>query len=371
METMTEYPIPPEAEGQLPSEETVTGKASRWLLHRYPLWSTFRHLADKTVPKHRGSAWYNIGGIVLFFFTIQIITGILLMIYYRPAEPWMSVQRIVMEVPFGSLIRSLHHWSANLMILALFIHLFSTFFMKAYRRPREFTWLTGTALFAVTLVFGFSGYLLPWDDLAFFATRVGITEADKVPLVGTFLANLARGGPEVTLDTLGRFYALHVMVLPVVSLTLIGVHLLFIQIQGVSEPDSFAALPPEEKKHEKFFSEFMFGEIPIWLALSVFLVALAAIWPRPLAPEANPAAAAPPGIKPEWYYLSQFQWLKLFPGRIEMVGMAILGVIPLGIVAVPFYDRAIPSDDRGRLVTKLGLFGLLALLILTIWGALS
>jgi cytochrome b6 len=200
---------------------------------------------------------------------------------------------------------------------------------------------------------------------------VGITEADKVPLVGTFLANLARGGPEVTLDTLGRFFTLHVTVLPITLLALIGVHLLFIQIQGMSEPDSFAALPPEAKKYEKFFSEFIFAEIPIWLALSAVLVALSAVWPRPLAPEANPAAAAPVGIKPEWYYLSQFQWLKLFPGRLEMVGMAILGVIPLGIVAVPFLDRSIPTDDRGRLVTRLGIFALLALLVLTIWGALS
>ncbi len=371
METMTEYPIPPEAEPQLPAGETLPGKVSRWFLHRYPVWPALRHLADKTVPRHSQSVWYNMGGIALFFFAVQVVTGILLMIYYRPAEPWMSVQRIVMEVPYGSLIRSVHHWSANLMVLSLFLHLFSTFFMKAYRRPREFTWLTGAGLFAITLVFGFSGYLLPWDDLAFFATRVGISELDKLPLLGHFMADLARGGPEVTLDTLGRFYTLHVMVLPLAILAVLGLHLLFIQLQGMSEPDSFAALPPEKKRYEKFFSEFMFGEIPIWMATGVLLVALSAIWPRPLAPEANAAAAAPAGIKPEWYFLSQFQLLKLFPGRIELLGLAILTLIPLGLVAVPFFDRSIPSDERGRLTTRLGVTALLALIILTLWGALS
>ena len=192
------YEIPAEAEERLPARDSRTGQLSRWLLQRFPVWSTWDHLEKKVVPKHRHSVWYNMGGLALFFFTVQVITGVLLMVYYRPAEPWMSVQRIVMEIPFGALIRSIHHWSANLMTLTLFLHLFSTFFMKAYREPREFTWLSGALLFALTLVFGFSGYLLPWDDLAFFATRVGIAEVEKAPLLGVWLADLARGGPEVT-----------------------------------------------------------------------------------------------------------------------------------------------------------------------------
>ncbi len=367
----TEYPIPPEAEARLPADGSRAGRFWRWLLNRYPVWPVYDFLAEKSVPKHRASIWYNLGGMVLFFFAVQVVTGILLMVYYRPAEPWSSVQRLVMEIPFGVLVRSVHHWSANLMILALFIHLFSAFFMKAYRRPREFTWLTGAGLLGLTLFFGFSGYLLPWDDLSFFATRVGITEIEKAPLIGTLLADLARGGPEVTLDTIGRFYTLHVAVLPLIVLAVIGVHLLFIQLQGVSEPDSFAALPPQEKRYEKFFSEFLFGEIPVWFLMSVLLVALAAVWPRALAPEADPALAAPAGIKPEWYFLSQFQLLKLFPGRIELLGLALLTLIPIGVVAVPFFDRAVPTDRRGRLVTKAGLAGLIAFLILTLWGWLS
>lgn len=368
---MAEYSIPPEVEEKLPAKNGLAGKSARWFLWRYPVWPVLEHLANKVVPRHRHALWYNLGGILMFLLTVQIITGILLMVYYRPAEPWTSVQRIVMEVPFGALIRSIHHWGANLMVLALFLHLFSTFFMKAYRPPRELTWLTGLGLASFILFFGFSGYLLPWDELSFFATRVGISEVEKTPLAGTWLANLARGGPDVTVDTIGRFYLLHVTVLPLAALAVLGLHLLFVQIQGVSEPDSFAALPAEKKKYHNFFTDFIFAEIPIWLALGALLVALAAALPRALAPEADPFAAAPEGIKPEWYFLSQFQLLKLFPGRVELIGIVILLIMPLSLVVLPFLDRAVPADRRGRLVTVLGVLGLAGLIAFTIWGWLS
>ena len=368
---MALYPIPPEAEPRLPHKDKVPGRLARSALARYPVWPMVDHLARKVVPRHRHSVWYNMGGIALFFVAVQIVTGVLLMVYYRPAQPWGSVQRIVMEVPYGNLIRSVHHWAANLMILTLFIHLFSTLFMKAYRPPRELTWLTGAVLIALTFFFGFSGYLLPWDDLSFFATRVGISEVEKAPIVGTWLANLARGSTDVTVDTIGRFYLLHVTVLPAVLLTVVGIHLVFVQIQGVSEPDSFAALPASQKRYDKFFTEFIFAEIPIWLFLSALLVALATLFPRELMPEADPAAAAPEGIKPEWYFLSQFQLLKLFPGRIEMIGMVLLTLLPVGLLVLPFIDRSVPADARGRMVGRLGFMALIALIFFTVWGWLS
>ena len=257
------------------------------------------------------------------------------------------------------------------MVFTLFIHLFSTFFMKGYRRPRELTWLTGMSLLGITLAFGFSGYLLPWDDLSFFATRVGISEIEKAPIIGVWFADLLRGSGDVTIDTIGRFYVLHVMVLPLAMLTIMSLHLFFIQLQGISETDSFTALPAEKKRYSKFFSEYIFSEIPIWLFLSALLVALSAAWPSELAPEANPFAPAPEGIKPEWYFLSQFQLLKLFPGRIEMIGLTLLTLIPVGMLITPFIDRSIPADSRGRLVTRIGIFILLGLIIFTVWGFLS
>lgn len=364
-------PIPPEAEQSLPPARTRLGKVARWLLVRYPVWPIVAHLADKKVPRSRHSVWYTMGGIVLFFFMVQVVTGILLMVYYDPGQPWSSVQRIVMEVPYGALIRSIHHWAANLMILAIFLHLFSTFFLKAYRPPRELTWVTGLALAGLTMAFGFSGYLLPWDELSFFATRVGVSEVEKAPLVGRFLADLIRGGPDVTVATIGRFYALHVVVLPLAVIGLIAVHLTFVQVQGVSEPDSFRALPEPQRRYHRFFGEFLVGEIPVWLALGVLLVALAAVAPRSLDPEANPAAAAPEGIKPEWYFLSQYQVLRLFPGSLEVVGLVLLALIPVAMLLVPFWDRSVPADARGRLVTRLGIAALAGLVAMTLWGWVS
>lgn len=363
--------IPPEAEAALPPASKPTGRAARALLQRYPVWPIIDFLSKKSVPKHKHSSWYAMGGIALFFFGVQLLTGILLMVYYRPSQPWQSVQRIVMEVPFGNLVRSIHHWAANLMVLSIFLHLFSTFFMKAYRPPREGTWLSGLGLFGLILAFGFSGYLLPWDDLSFFATRVGISEIEKAPLLGPWIAGLVRGGADVTVDTIGRFYPLHVVVLPLAVLGLLSVHLLLVQVQGMSAPDSYLKLPPAERKSTPFFSEFLLSEIPVWIFLAAMLCALAAFVPRALSPEADPAAPAPMGIKPEWYFLSQYQALKLFPGKLEMLGQLVLGAIPGLALAVPFLDRKVPADKRGRLFTRAGIAAVIGLVIMTLWGWLS
>jgi len=364
-------PVPKEAEDSLPPESSVSGKLLRYLLRRLPVWPLIAFFAKKKVPQHRHSGWYTLGGIAMFFFVVQVVTGVLLMIYYNPGSPWQSVQRIVMEIPFGGLIRSIHHWSANLMILTLFLHMFSAFFMKAYRPPREFTWLTGLGLFGVTLTLGFSGYLLPWDDLSFFATRIGVSEMDKLPVLGPWMADLLRGGPDVTVETIGRFYPLHVVVLPLALMGILGLHLLLIQVQGVSEPDSFRVLPAEKKKYHKFFSEFMFAEIPIWLFMMGVLVLLSAMFPRGLMPEADPGSAAPEGIKPEWYFMVPFQMLKLFPGALEFVGMAVMGLLPLAFVAVPFIDRNVPEDARGRMVARAGIAMVILIVVFTVWGWLS
>lgn len=363
--------IPPEALEHLPPPDSRLGKLARGLLERYPIWPLLRFMAQKKVPVHRNSFWYIWGGMALFFFIVQVLTGILLMVYYRPAQPWASVQRIVMEVPFGSLIRSIHHWSANLMVLALFVHMFSSMFMRAYRRPRELTWLLGLLLLALTMAFGFSGYLLPNDDLAFYATNIGITEAEKLPHIGPWLAGLMRGGETVSLETVGRFFVLHVIVLPILVAMAVGVHLLFVQIQGVSEPDSFQALPDSRKRYKLFFGEFLWNELAVWMFLGILLVALSALFPRELAPEVDPFGAAPPGIKPEWYFLSQYQALKLFPGAWEKLGMLLLTAIPVWFALLPVVDRKTATGRRGMWVTAIGVFFLAAMIALSVWGVVS
>src|SRR6476661_9018484 len=209
-----------------------------WLDERLDL-SGIRHfIAEKGVPIHAQEVWYYLGGMTMFLFGVQVFTGILLLLYYRPSssEAYESVQFIVTQVEFGWLIRNIHSWSANLLILAAFAHMFSVFFLKAYRKPRELTWVSGVFLLFLMLGFGFSGYLLPWNELSFLATKVGTGIAGAVPIVGKFMLRLLRGGDDVTGATLSRFYGLHVAVLPAVTTALVALHLLFVQRQGMSVP---------------------------------------------------------------------------------------------------------------------------------------
>ncbi|HEX7139023.1 MAG TPA: cytochrome b N-terminal domain-containing protein, partial [Vicinamibacterales bacterium] len=187
-----------------------------WLDERVDL-SEIRHFVrEKGVPVHAQKVWYYLGGMTLFLFGVQIATGILLLLYYRPSatEAYESVQFIVTKVEFGWLIRNLHSWSANLLILLAFAHFFSVFLLKSYRKPRELTWVSGVLLLFLMLAFGFSGYLLPWNALAFFATKVGTEVAGVIPFAGHFLLRFLRGGDEVTGATLTRFFGFHVAILP-------------------------------------------------------------------------------------------------------------------------------------------------------------
>src|SRR5215510_4333288 len=210
----------------------------RWFDKRLGIDVVVKLAYEKEVPRHRHTIWYYFGGMTLFLFTIQIVTGILLLLYYRPSaeNAFESVQFIMAEVRFGWLIRSIHSWSANVLIAVLFIHLFSVYFLRAYRRPRELTWITGVLLFFVILAFGFSGYLLPWNTVAFFATKVGTEVAGVVPVAGRFMVRFLRGGDEVTGASLTRFFGFHVAILPAVATLIVGIHLLLVQRHGMSIP---------------------------------------------------------------------------------------------------------------------------------------
>src|SRR6185369_7533467 len=213
----------------------TTAKIAAWLDDRLSL-SALRGLAaHKTVPVHRFMPLYYFGGMTLFFFCVQVMTGILLMLYYRPSAEgaFESVEFIMTTVPFGWLVRSIHSWSANLMVFFAFAHLVTVFFLKAYRPPRELTWITGCLLLFLAMGFGFSGYLLPWNQLAFFATKVGTDIAGAVPGIGEWLLRFLRGGERVTGGTLSRFYGFHVAVLPAVATLLLGLHLLLVQLRGM------------------------------------------------------------------------------------------------------------------------------------------
>ena len=226
------------------------GKLWLWFDERIGL-SDFAKLAKKKeVPVHRHTFWYYFGGMTLFLFMIQVATGILLLLYYRPSagEAFESIQFLMTEVQFGWLVRSIHSWSANLMIFAMFIHLFSALLLHAYRRPREMTWLSGGGLLGLSLAFGFTGYLLPWNELAFFATRVGTEIPGVLPVIGPFLRRLMRGGNDVTGATLTRFYGIHVAILPALATGILGLHLFMVQKHGMSRPPSVEKTAAKKKR---------------------------------------------------------------------------------------------------------------------------
>ena len=249
-----------------------------WLDHRYQLTPLIEFLRHKEVPiGSHWMGWYYLGGITMFFFIVQVVTGVLLLMYYQPGEAtaYESIRFLTTKVPFGWLIRSIHSWSAHLMIISLTLHMFSTMMLKAYRPPREMTWVSGYLLFLLTLGFGFSGYLLPWNKLAYFATTVGTNIVKSVPLLGNWLLQVLRGGQDVTINTLYRFFAAHVVILPLAFVGIIALHLLLIQRQGMAPPVGAKTAP----RGMKFFPSFALRDALLWLACLMALAALAVFLP--------------------------------------------------------------------------------------------
>jgi len=318
------------------------------------------YIEHKDVPRHRFDWAYYSGGLTLFFLGIQIITGILLLLYYRPTAEaaFESVQFIVTRVPFGWLVRSIHSWSANLMILFAFVHMFSVYLMGSYAKPRELTWWTGFLLLLMAMGFGFSGYLLPWNELSFFATRIGTDMAGKVPLVGDWLLTFLRGGEDVSGATLTRFFGFHVAVLPMITTFLLGIHLTLIQRQGMHVPE---ALKQEAQKRPamRFFPNFALRDGVVWLFGLAIVASLAALFPWEIGVKADPFSAAPAGIKPEWYFLFMFESLKLLPAHVlgiegELVGLGAFSVGGLVWFLMPILDRGSLTGRRSRLLLAFG-----------------
>jgi cytochrome b6 len=348
-----------------------------WLDDRLDLTEIRHFVAEKSVPIHTQEIWYYLGGMTMFLFGVQVFTGILLLLYYRPssAEAYESVQFIVTQVKFGWLIRNVHSWSANLLIALAFAHFFSVFFLKSYRKPRELTWLTGIVLLFLMLGFGFSGYLLPWNELSFFATKVGTGIAGAVPVIGPFTLRLLRGGDDVTGATLSRFYGLHVAILPAMTTALVAAHLLLVQRQGMSVPIGIEKREKAGLKlaQMKFFPNYILRDVLAWYVVLAVVAALAAFYPWELGRKADPFAVVPPGIRPEWYFLAMFHTLKLVPSHVlgfegEHLGVVAFGLAALFLVLVPFLDRRASRGERSPLFTVLAALGLVYLVMFTIIG---
>ncbi len=345
-----------------------------WLDERIGFSALLPLIRKKEVPVHRHSFWYYFGGMALFLFILQVCTGILLLFYYRPSADgaYESVQFLMANVRFGWLIRSIHSWGANLMIFMAFVHLFSVLVHKAYRKPRELTWMSGALVFFVVLGMGFTGYLLPWNTLAYFATRVGTEIPGQIPVVGPFIREVLRGGDEVTGATLTRFYALHVSVLPALVFLLVSLHVLLVQKHGMSVPPDVEA-EGGPKRMMKFVPNFLMRDLVGWLAALAILASMAAFHPAELGTKADTFGAAPAGIRPEWYFMFMFQTLKYLPAHIlgipgELVGISAFGVAAAVLVIIPFLDRPKPGGKPRRLWTWLAYGALLYIIVLTYLG---
>ena len=350
-------------------------KCKHWIGDRYDVKELQKLARGKTVPVHRFGFLYYTGGITLFLFIVQFITGMLLAFYYVPHIDYAhaSIVDIVTKLNAGWFVRSLHHWGAQLCMVFVFIHLFGTLLSKSYRKPRELTWVTGFILLVLAVFFGLSGYLLLWDERAFAAVRVATGGAGAFPVIGDFIKLFLRGGTDVTGDTLLRFYAFHVAILPLLTMLLVGLHLLLVQYHGMSVPVSL------EKKTtgcEPFFPNVFYKDLMIWLLVLGIVVTLAVLLPPEIGKKADPLAPVSEGMKPEWFFLFLLQTLKLFPGMILGLNGETIAVIcvALGIgffFLIPFVDRKSARGERSHLFTAIGVFYVIYFLAMTLIGYLT
>lgn len=218
-----------------------------WVFERTGLDKVWAALMERHIPEAKGlKKWlYTLGSATLFTFCLQWLTGALLAMNYAPSpdHAYSSIQFIESQVLFGHFVRGLHHWGASLMVVLVLAHLLRVFFMGSYKYPREVTWMSGLGLLGLVVGFSFTGYLLPWDQRAYWATMVGTNISAQAPIVGPIVAKVLKGGPDMGAATLTHFYAIHVLILPALIAALIGVHMFLVVWHGISEP-------PEKKRHE-------------------------------------------------------------------------------------------------------------------------
>ena len=326
--------------------------------------------------------WHTLGSAALFLILVQTLTGFFLAFYYVPSpeHAYDSLTYIQKEIPFGAFVRGLHYWGASLVVVVVFLHLLRVFFMGAYKYPRELSWVIGVVLFLLIMLFGFTGYLLPWDQKAYWATVVGTHIAQTAPLVGDLLWRILQGGAEVGARTLGRFYTAHVLILPAILYAFIVVHLSMVIYQGIAptpkgglgliRKEDYARLYEESKGKGETFFEHLLRDGVVTFILFLFLVGMAAAWKVPMEEVADPTTTeyVP---RPEWYFYFLFELLWLFPRKwIPVATFYIPLVTVLVLLLLPFYDRTSGRNALRRPVASgLATAALSAVAILTYQGA--
>ena len=310
----------------------------QFLSERLPLAEFSAHLR-KPLPKHI-NLLFSLGSLAMFLLLLQAATGAFLAFYYSPSPEHAhnAVTYISEEVPFGAFVRGLHHWGASALVIIVVLHLLRVVLYSSYKAPRELTWIFGVLLLLIVLGFGFTGYLLPWDEKAYWATVVGVEIASTAPGLGDFVAKVLRGGTEIGAVTLSRFYALHTIWLPWLAFGLVGVHLFFVRYYGSSGTPQNT--PEEMKTGKPFYPDQVFEDVVGMLILFVILAVIALSVPVPLEDVADPTNADY-DPRPEWYFLFLFQLLKYFQGPFEIIGTFVIPTVGmLLLLFLPFLDRS-------------------------------
>ena len=333
-----------------------------WLEHRTGIETAVKVFMSEEIPGSSG--WHQVfGSIAMFLFMTQVFTGIMLAFNYAPTpgEAYNSLKYIVTELTAGRLMRGLHHWGASMMIVIVVLHMIQTFLWGAYKKPREATWMMGVVLFLVTLAFGLTGYLLPWDNRAYWGTVVTTQIAGQAPVMGRYVQQLmgVEGGA-VGVVTFARFYAMHVLLLPPLTMLLIGIHVFLVRKHGVTPA------PVETKPPKKFYPQQVFKDtVAIFVVFAIlFTLAIAAKVPIGRLADPTDTSFIP---RPEWYFMFLFQTLKFFEGPLEVIGSVVLPTIAiLALFATPFIDRG-TALRVGKRTTAIAI-----VLIAAIgWGALT
>ena len=340
-----------------------------WIGERVPISvEGLAAMSNEPVPYHMKRWWFALGGTPAYLFVVQIVTGVLLAFYYQPAPAtaYESVRYITEDAAFGWYLRGLHKWGATLMIAAVVLHQMRVFFTGAYRAPREINWLVGMALLVATLLTGFTGYSLVYEQLSYWGATVGANIADRIPVVGWLGKQMLLAGSQYNARTLSRFYVLHAAVLPATIVLLVAVHIAIVRIQGVTEY-RFRDEPSGEPAHFQFFPDHLYTELIIGLVLMIVLSALATILPAELGPKADPLTT-PEVIKPEWFFYVAFRWLKLFSGTTAMLTQ---GLIVFVMFCWPFIDDWLVRRFKyADISVWIGVTGALTIMGLTMWEAL-
>jgi len=333
-----------------------------WLDHRTGIETAIRNFLYEEIPASSG--WHQVfGSIAVFLFLTQAFTGALLAFNYAPTpgDAYNSLRYILTEVTGGHLIRGLHHWGASMLIVVVVLHMTQVFLYGAYKKPREATWMVGVILLLLTLAYGLTGYLLPWDNRAYWGTVVTTQIASRAPLLGPYLSRLLGGEGAIGVVTFARFYGLHVLLLPPATGLLIATHVYLVRKHGVA-PQPGDELQPRRK----FYPRQVFRDtVAIFAAFAVlFLMAAAVHVPLERLADPTDTTYIP---RPDWYFLFLFQTLKFFNGPLEVVGSVILPALAiLALLLVPFVDRG----QVMRVTRRTAAFGVVALAALG-WGGLT